>query len=110
MKGWVQTRRDNSLTLHRPGRARLDVQVPATLAGQHRQTRLAHAIRQDLWRALQTTRGFSPIVQLDPQENETKIIAGGQIDGRSTPALAQAIKAVLENPKNRHRWQQWARK
>lgn len=110
MKGWVQTRRDNALTLHRPGRARLDVQAKTTLAGQHRQSRLAHAIRQDIWRAVQATRGFSPVVRLETREQGSQITAGGQIDGRAAPALAQTIKAVLNDPKNRHRWQQWAGK
>ncbi len=108
MKGWAISRDGEALILHRAGRRRMDVSASTALTGTHRPARLAHAIRQDLWRALQTTRGFSPVIRIETGPAQTRITAGGQIDGPRAPALSQIIQDLLNSPSNRNRWQHWA--
>lgn len=106
---WVHTRTDDTLTVHRPNRARLDVTATTTLSGKLQPTRLAHAIRQDLWRAAQSTRGFSPVVIIKPAADKSIITAGGQIDGPVPPGLSLTLQTLLNDPAKRHRWQNWSR-
>ena len=100
-KNWHITRNETSLTLSRRRHARFDVAVETVLSGGSK-TRLAHQIRQDLWRALQNLRGFSPAVQITTIGAGVAVRAGGQIDG-AFPRLQieTRIADVLENPKNR---------
>ncbi|MBS0125192.1 hypothetical protein KB874_13960 [Aestuariicoccus sp. KMU-90] len=72
--------------------------------------RLAHQIRQDLWRELQGLRGFSPVIQIDADERGLTVTAGGRLEAASLPHdLARArIAALLECPRHRARWLAWA--
>jgi len=72
--------------------------------------RLAQQIRQDMWRVVQTVRGFSPVVKVEEQGDGLLVTAGGRVAGRVPGNLASEIKAVLENEAKRGRWLQHARR
>ncbi|PRY25056.1 hypothetical protein CLV78_102233 [Aliiruegeria haliotis] len=98
-------RRDGPvLTLARRLPARFDVAVATELPPGGRQ-RVASQIRQDLWRALQHQRGFSPVVEVTTIAGGLRVRAGGRVDGAfSRCALEGRIRAVLEDPARRDRW------
>ncbi len=71
--------------------------------------RLAHQVRQDIWRALRRLRGFAPAVKVSERADGLHVRAGGQVDGAIPVARAEAVLArVLADPDNRARWVRWA--
>lgn len=102
-KGWNITKNEGQVTVSRQLPARFDVSATTQLAGGNT-VRLATQIRQDLWRALQNLRGFSPVVQITPVDGQLNVQAGGRVMGKVTANLEAEIAAVLENPRNRARW------
>ncbi len=100
---WHILRDGDRLTLARHLPARFDVAAETVLPVADPQ-RLAHQIRQDMWRALQKVRGFSPAVEVTAAKNEMQIRAGGRVAGAVAPVIANRIAEVLENPANRSRW------
>ncbi|QHQ33997.1 hypothetical protein [Algicella marina] len=110
---WHLERQHDAVTVSRPGRARLDVAVsraldvtaPVSLA------RMAHQIRQDVWRALAGQRGFSPVVHITRRVGGLDVTAGGMISARNplSDRLHNRIGAVLDCPRNRDRWCRFAR-
>ncbi len=101
--GWHITRKDGALTLSRRLPARFDV-AAETLLPQADPLRLAHQIRQDMWRHLQALRGFYPVVEITAEGQGLAVRAGGQVLGRVPSNAAGRIADVLENPANRTRW------
>ncbi|UWQ42639.1 hypothetical protein K3718_06000 [Leisingera aquaemixtae] len=100
---WHIIRTDSSLTLSRRLPAQFDVAAVTVLpAGDP--LRLAHQIRQDMWRKLQSLRGFSPVVEITAEGQGVKVRAGGQVTGRVPANTAAQIAEVLEQPANRCRW------
>ncbi|MEP2717434.1 hypothetical protein [Pseudophaeobacter sp.] len=71
--------------------------------------RLAQQIRQDMWRAVQNVRGFSPVVTVEERGGGLLVTAGGRVAGRVPGNLAFEIKAVLEDEAKRNRWLRHAR-
>lgn len=71
-----------------------------------RREALAHEIRKDLWRELQTLRGFSPIVMVEWTAGGLHVVAGGQMDTPFWPRekTLTAIETLLSNPAKRARW------
>jgi hypothetical protein len=76
---------------------------------------IAQQIRQDLWRVLRTTRGFSPVVDVAsdhsgqggaPGAIRVMVSAGGRLDVAQVPraAMVATIDALLADPANRARW------
>lgn len=111
MSGWRIVRTENSVTVSRHMPVRFDLAVVARLPLRpFSRTRLAHQIRQDIWRALQKVRGFSPAVRIEVTKPEIKITAGGcflaEVSGRSR--LAEIVGGILEDPGNRARWMRHA--
>jgi len=102
-KGWHITKSEGQVTVSRQLPARFDVAVQTQLAGGNA-ARLAMQIRQDLWRALQNVRGFSPVVQITSVDDHMNVQAGGRVMGKVTANLSAEIAAVLENTENRSRW------
>ena len=103
LRGWHIVREAGALTLHRPGRGRMDVSVSRRFpAGDL--LRYALQIRQDLWRALQALRGYSPIVRVTREKDEVVVFAGGQFDYPAPRQIEQRIASVLDNSRNRQRW------
>ncbi|WP_299615245.1 hypothetical protein [uncultured Tateyamaria sp.] len=100
---WHILQDDNSFTLcrHLPPRFDFAVHTVLPCGGA---IRLAHQIRQDLWRALQKVRGFSPVVRLQRIADGWRIEAGGRVAGPvALPVVARA-QAVLDDAGNRARW------
>ena len=105
---WHITHLDGAVTLSRHLPARFDV-AASTQFPPLRPVRLAHQIRQDLWRALSTLRGFSPVVRLEPTEAGWAVTAGGRVMGRIGPHVEGTIAALLSDPAKRTRWVRHAR-
>ncbi|MFY0309548.1 hypothetical protein ACFMBG_06585 [Leisingera sp. D0M16] len=104
---WHITRTEDALTLSRRLPARFDV-VAETVLPAADPLRLAHQIRQDMWRQLQSLRGFSPVVEISRTGQGLCVRAGGQVTGRVPSNAAQSIAEVLENPSSRARWMRHA--
>lgn len=100
---WHSLRHGEQLTLSRVLPARFDVVADTNLPDASL-SRLAHQIRQDLWRELQNLRGFSPVLQLSRNDGEVHIRAGGRVDGAVPKGIEDRISTVLNDPGNRRRW------
>ncbi|WP_116130897.1 hypothetical protein [Tropicimonas sp. IMCC34043] len=102
---WHILREGPVLVLARHLPVRFDVSATTDLPAAGR-ARLAGQIRQDLWRALQAQRGFSPAVEVTAVASGLRVRAGGRVAaGRFDRAGLEArIAAVLEDPGNRVRW------
>ncbi|WP_122076719.1 hypothetical protein [Pseudophaeobacter sp. EL27] len=72
--------------------------------------RMAQQIRQDMWRAVQNVRGFSPVVKVEEQGDGLLVTAGGRVAGRVPGNLASEIKAVLDDKTKQTRWLRHARR
>lgn len=103
--GWHILRDDRAVTLARHLPVRMDLRVSATIAAPKpvSRTALAHQIRQDVWRAVQRLRGFSPVVRVGQTGAAIAIEAGGRCAGPAGGA-ADRIADVLANPANQRRW------
>ncbi|TFL16715.1 hypothetical protein DR046_18665 [Jannaschia formosa] len=82
---------------------RWDVAASARMPDLGRR-RLAHAVRQDLWRMLQDLRGFSPAVEVVRANGLCCVRAGGRVDGRRPPDLPARIIDLLQDPHCRAAW------
>ena len=112
MTGWTIAKTETSVTVSRLDPARFDVRVEAKFElRQISRTRLARQIRQDMWRALQKVRGFSPAVTVSIEPTVICVTAGGALlSGSSGRARIQGlIRALLDNGDNRARWLNHAR-
>ncbi|MEL7463713.1 MAG: hypothetical protein AAFN79_06580 [Pseudomonadota bacterium] len=101
--GWHTLRSETSVTVARRLPPRFDVEARAPFPPA-RKGRLAHLVRQDLWRALQSVRGFTPVVEVAEDGTAMTIRAGGQVAGRAPASLSTRIAAVIEDDANRRRW------
>ncbi len=106
---WHIERDGDRLTLARRLPARFDICAMASFPLVSRGA-LAQQIRQDMWRALQAQRGFSPVVEVTRDEAGLSVRAGGQVDARriAKPTLERCIAEVLNDPDNRARWIRFA--
>jgi hypothetical protein len=102
-RGWHIQKVEGQVTVSRQLPARFDVSASTTLPSGHA-VRVATQIRQDMWRALQNVRGFSPVVQVNEGQGRLDVQAGGRVVGHASAALIERIEAVLEHPQNRARW------
>ncbi len=109
-RDWHIIRTDQQLTLCRQLPPRFDV-VGETTLPLVRKGRLAQQIRQDLWRALQNLRGFSPVVEVTETTQGLRIRAGGRIDAAPFPKqkLEAQIDRLLASVPHRDRWLKNAR-
>lgn len=98
------------VTLSRHARPVFDVAGETVLPDACR-VRIAHQVRQDLWRALQNVRGFAPAVQIERNAAGLRVTAGGQLACSAPQAqVRDRIQHVLDDPKNRLRWVNYGRK
>ena len=102
---WHVQRDGARLVLARHLPARFDVSAETVLPDAGRE-RVAQQVRQDMWRALQRQRGFSPVVEVVSGANGLSVRAGGRVDTErfDRKGLEARISALLEAPENRHRW------
>lgn len=106
VRGWIEHREGGVLTLSRYAKTRFDLSAATTFPPVGSRRRLAHQVRQDLWRALQGLRGFSPVVRITSAPGGLRLEAGGQVAARSFPRVwAEAgVAELLEDPRYRTRW------
>ena len=106
---WHVLRDGPRLTLARRLPARFDVAAETHLPMAGR-LRVAQQIRQDMWRAIQRQRGFSPVVEVTSGPSGLVVRAGGRIDAVpfDRARLEARISGVLEAPENRARWMRGA--
>lgn len=116
--GWHLQRDGAVLVLSRHVPARFDLSAVTVLragAGPVSRARLAHQIRQDVWRCLQGLRGFRPVVQVtrDAAAGVLHVVAGGALEARQGIAArgrAEALLAdLLADPARHTRWLRHAR-
>ncbi|MGH1578384.1 hypothetical protein [Planktotalea sp.] len=100
---WHTLREGARTTVARHLPVRFDVSASAEFPDGNA-ARLAHMIRQDMWRALQNLRGFSPVVQVEKSEGTMKVTAGGRVLGLVTSGLEGRIGALLNDAGLRRRW------
>jgi len=106
---WHTTRAvDGGVVLARHAR-RFDVSAETRLPSAP-PVRIAHQVRQDLWRALRRLRGFAPVVSVVPCDGGLHVVAGGAVAGAVPPGTDARIAAVLEDRGNRARWLAHARR
>lgn len=106
MDGWHIDRDERAVTLSRRRPVVWDVAVERLLPGQGGgRARLAHMVRQDLWRALRRQRGFAPVVTVSRAPGGLAVRAGGRVDAPHDRRVLEArIADVLDLPSNRARW------
>lgn len=105
--GWHELLDGARYVLARDWPPRFDV-VACAAFPKVRPSRLAHQVRQDLWRAMKHLRGFSPVLQIVTEDEGLMLWAGGRVL-RPTPSdTAERIQVLLDNPVHRARWVQWA--
>jgi hypothetical protein len=101
---WHLIDEEGRLTLSRRLPVRFDLAVEGALPEASR-ARVAHRLRQDMWRELQGLRGFAPAVQVWRVPGGLRVKAGGAVPARSARAAAEArIAALLEDPARVARW------
>lgn len=106
--GWHVLDDGTALTLARRLPPRFDLSEERQFPPLRRRA-LAHEIRKDLWRALRSLRGFTPVVRVVRDDHGLVVRAGGACDG-ALPASAQVrLAAVLDCPARRARWVRHAR-
>lgn len=104
VRKWITKRDGDTVTLARRFPVRFDVAADTTgpVVGR---AWLATLIRQDMWRALQGVRGFSPEVEITRDRDQLLIRAGGRIDGIvPVVAINVRIETLLNDPQKRARW------
>ncbi len=107
--GWHVLRDAGSVTVTRRLPLRWDVAAQATLPRAGR-LRVAHQVRQDLWRRLRDLRGFAPAVRVTHAGTGLAVQAGGRVEGPFDRAVVEArIADLLADPAARARWLRCAR-
>ncbi|MFU8882389.1 MAG: hypothetical protein ACNA7Q_08470 [Rhodobacterales bacterium] len=108
---WHLQRQGDVLVLSRRVPARFDLSASALLMTGGRRigrARMAHQLRQDMWRCLQGVRGFWPVVRIEHREDALQVTAGGGLDNvlpQSAKSRAEGmLAAVLEDPAHQARW------
>ena len=92
------------ITLARRIPARFDFVVETILPACN-PIKLAHQIRQDIWRELKGLKGYSPVIEVLPTGNCFRVRAGGQVNGMWPRQHTQAVvSSVLNDPARRSRW------
>ncbi len=106
---WHILRDGASVTVARHLPVRLDLAVegclPLPASRPVSRTRVAQQIRQDMWRALQNLRGFSPVVRVVQDGAILRVTAGGRLATKAGAGDAETkIAALLERPEMQARW------
>lgn len=109
---WHLIRQGDILTLSRHLPARFDVSVSLAMPLQGHgigRARLAHQVRQDVWRCLRDLRGFRPVVRVESAGDSVHLTAGGALqDGVPSAALRARLEGMLRDlltdPARQTRW------
>lgn len=109
---WHLTREGAVLVLSRRLPARFDLAADTVLPTGGRsvgRARLAHQVRQDVWRCLRDLRGFWPVVRIEQSEDALCVTAGGGLDGAAATTASRLLAEtrlaeMLADPVRRARW------
>lgn len=101
-RGWHEELDGRTFRLSRRRPVRWDVTAGTLLPdlGRHR---LAHAVRQDMWRLLRDVRGFQPVVEVSLTDAGCAVRAGGAVP-LGGPCLSARVQAMLEDRSHRDAW------
>ncbi|WP_371155024.1 hypothetical protein [Jannaschia sp. 2305UL9-9] len=102
-RGWFVRHAGDSYAISRRRPVRWDVVARAAMPDVGRR-RLAHAIRQDMWRMLRDLRGFAPVVEVTRTETGCDVRAGGRVDGPVPAGVSGRIAGMLSDPSYRAAW------
>ncbi|MFY0681259.1 MAG: hypothetical protein JXR13_11845 [Thalassovita sp.] len=107
-KPWHIVKEDGAVTVARRLPVRFDFCAAADFP-RCGSVKLAQQIRQDMWRALQSLQGFSPIVRVEINGGTMRVLAGGQVDKRYPRAqVIETVSTLLNSPSHRTRWVAYA--
>lgn len=100
---WHILRDDASWTLSRRLPVEWHIEHEALVPLCH-PIRLMHQVRQDVWRSMQSLRGFAPAVSLTPEAGQWRVRAGGAALGTIAPIWVERLVVVLDAADNQARW------
>ncbi|MBT9384600.1 hypothetical protein KM176_12080 [Pseudooceanicola sp. CBS1P-1] len=106
-QNWHNLREEGAVIVTRRLPPRFDLKVEAEVATGKpvSLSAIAHQVRQDMWRRLQSLRGFAPAVRVERTEGGVRITAGGALEGaRPTEAARTILSDLLDSPGHRARW------
>lgn len=106
-KSWIIDQSETHLLVTRRKPVRWDVEARTEFPPAHA-LRLAHQIRQDMWRELQKIKGFCPAVEIE-YGDQLKVRAGGRVARHVHPKANEWVEDLLNNPLNRRRWLAYAK-
>lgn len=101
---WHVIEEEGALTLARRLPVRFDLAAETVLPDAVGRRRLAHLVRQDLWRMLRHVRGFAPAVRVRRVAEGLHMVAGGAVAGRVPPGAQARVAWLLDDPRHRARW------
>ncbi len=104
---WIIEQTEETVLVTRRKPVIWDVEASAEFPACH-PLRLAHQIRQDMWRTLRKLKGFCPAVEVTLGQT-FQVRAGGRVARHIPPRTAEKIEALLRNPLHRARWLAYAR-
>ena len=99
---WIIEKTDDSVLVTRRKPVRWDVEATATFPKCHA-LRLAHQIRQDMWRELQKIKGFCPAVEVTLGDT-FHVRAGGRVARHVHPYANKWVEDLLTSDMHRRRW------
>ncbi len=102
-RGWHVRDDGQTYALARRLPARWDVRAETRMPDMGRR-RLAHAVRQDLWRMLRRVRGFAPMVEVVRDADGVTLRAGGTVAGAMPSSVSERVAALLSDPAVRAAW------
>ncbi|MEM8824809.1 MAG: hypothetical protein AAGF30_14480 [Pseudomonadota bacterium] len=102
-RGWFESREGETYAIARRVPVRWDLRVETRLPEMGRR-RLAHAVRQDMWRMLRNVRGFQPAVEVTRVADGLRLVAGGAVAGAVPPDAAGRIAWMLDDRGHRAAW------
>lgn len=104
---WIIETSDAHVLVTRRKPVRWDVVARAEFPRCHA-LRLAHQIRQDMWRELQRIKGFCPAVEVTLGDR-FQVRAGGRVARHVHPQANGWVQALLTSESHRRRWLAYAR-
>ena len=101
-KTWIIDETPDLLLVTRRKPVRWDIEARAEFPKAHA-LRLAHQIRQDMWRELKKIKGFCPAVEIEKGET-LKVRAGGRVARHVHPMANGWVEDLLNSDIHRRRW------
>ncbi|KMW56109.1 hypothetical protein AIOL_001061 [Candidatus Rhodobacter oscarellae] len=104
---WIVEQSETRVLVTRRKPVRWDVSARAEFP-PCKALRLAHQIRQDMWRELQKIKGFCPAVEVELGE-VFQVRAGGRVARHVHPLASEWVEDLLNSNTHRRRWLAYAK-